>query len=80
MIWKSQTRYVLCHNNQHPLLKNYKVKLTVGKFYLCDRYDDTYGWQYKNDLGERVENINLLFVRLVQDWEMREYKLNQIEI
>ena len=80
MIWKSRRIFVLCHNNQHPILKDCKVNLTVGKFYFCDRYDDEYGWQYHNDLGERVENINQHFVHLAQDWEIRESKLKELGI
>lgn len=36
--------FVICHNNDHPILNNFKVNLTVGKLYECDRYDEKYGW------------------------------------
>jgi len=72
--------YVLCHNNDHPILRNYKANLTVGKLYECDNYDETYGWQYKNDLGERVDDINETFVHIVNKWELRDIKLKELGI
>ena len=73
--------YVLCHNNDHPILRNFKVNLTVGKLYECDNYDeDRYGWQYKNDLGERVDNICETYVKLASKSDIRGYQLKQLGI
>ena len=72
--------FVICHNNDHPILNNFKVNLTVGKLYECDRYDEKYGWQYKNDLGERVDDICDYYVHILQKWELREAKLKELGI
>lgn len=32
-------RFVLCHNNKHPILTDFRVNLTPGKLYVCDNYD-----------------------------------------